>query len=83
MSGVDFDARYAVAGRGGVAFYLDRYYNDGRVDEDGEPLEIDTSRVVAVMVGDDQEWVVDVDQLRKLSDDEYCSGCGQIGCPWG
>ena len=35
-----------------------------------------------VMVGDDKEHIVDPDELIKIDDDAYCSGCGQIGCGW-
>jgi hypothetical protein len=38
------------------------------------------AKVVAVMVGDDTEYHFDSDQLRKISEDEFCYGCGQIGC---
>ena len=36
--------------------------------------------VRAVMVGDDREFIVDVDDLTEIPDDSYCPGCGQIGC---
>lgn len=39
-----------------------------------------TSVVRAVMVGDDRELEVDRSELKLISDDDYCSGCGQIGC---
>lgn len=39
-----------------------------------------TGMVVAVMVGDDQPHVVDPDDLVEIADDDYCEGCGQIGC---
>ena len=34
------------------------------------------------MIGDDQMFVFDVADLTVLHDDDYCSGCGQIGCGW-
>lgn len=36
--------------------------------------------VRAIMVGDDREHIVDIDDLTKIGDDDYCSVCGQIGC---
>jgi hypothetical protein len=36
--------------------------------------------VHVVMVGDDSLHAVEVDQLTVISDDDYCGGCGQIGC---
>lgn len=59
-------------------------------DHDGEcfayPDEVETRErddmVRAVMVGDDTVHLVDVDDLSKISEDDYCGGCGQIGCGW-
>ena len=94
---LDFEARYAVEGYGGIAFYLTRYFEEEKCheislgfDEEGfEDFEyvwdsvFDYERVIAVMVGDDREHIVDVSDLRKLDDEDYCSGCGQIGCGHG
>jgi len=44
---------------------------------------VDTTRVRAVMVGDDSVWEFDAGDLVKLDDEDYCSCCGQIGCEWG
>lgn len=53
-------------------------------DSEGEWVDDPNSgRVRAVMVGDDYEHVVDVSDLVPIDDNEYCSGCGQIGCSWG
>lgn len=44
-----------------------------------ESEEIENKQTVrAVMVGDDTVHLVDVDDLTVI--DDYCSGCGQIGC---
>lgn len=43
-------------------------------------LVSDLERVVAVMVGDDREHIVDVADLAMIADDGYCEGCGQVGC---
>jgi hypothetical protein len=90
---LDLDGRYAVAGHDGIAFWLKDYVRTLAVDEDGEPIigwlgdcedayDVDTSMVIAVMVGDDREHVVDVDDLTPLEEDAYCAGCGQLGCGW-
>ena len=99
MTDVDMNARYRVTGMPGVAFWLKGYapaprecpghpdgpimgvsfYCDGTCQED----EVDTSLVIAVMVGDDREHTVDVDDLVKLDEDEFCPECGQIGCTAG
>ena len=47
----------------------------------GEPEEVeDRTKVRAVMVGDDRTHIVDVDDLTEIADEDYCPGCGQIGC---
>ena len=35
------------------------------------------------MVGDDQYYRLPLDELAPLDEDQYCGGCGQIGCSWG
>jgi len=39
-------------------------------------------RIIAHMVGDDRAHTLDVDDVHKLDDSEYCAECGQIGCGW-
>jgi hypothetical protein len=62
------------------------YIGEGDPDDESsylysEPEQIeDTSRVRAVMVGDDFTHVINVDDLTKIGDDDYCHECGQIGC---
>lgn len=90
---LDLDARYTVDGWRGIAFYVTGYVQHDDlmefVDDDGNPTgEVeptgltydDPNMVIAIMVGDDREHIVDVADLTKLSDDEYCPVCGQIGC---
>lgn len=43
---------------------------------------IDYSMVIMRMVGDDRDHIIDVDDLTPISEDDYCAGCGQIGCGW-
>ncbi|HEY5606256.1 MAG TPA: hypothetical protein VIL45_07035 [Thermoplasmata archaeon] len=61
-------------------------------DEDGNEYEEETgegewvddpSRVVARMVGDDRDYTFGVDDIRPLHEEEFCPGCGQIGCGHG
>ena len=35
------------------------------------------------MVGDDQVHLVAISDLSPLDEEDYCGGCGQIGCAWG
>jgi len=46
-----------------------------------EPEEVERhDQVRAVMVGDDRTHIVDVDDLTEIAEEDYCPGCGQIGC---
>ncbi len=58
------------------------FYCDGWCNPTVE-YELDTSMVTAVMVGDNREHVIDVDDLTPISDEDFCAGCGQIGCGHG
>ena len=49
---------------------------------DGEWVDGDGARVRVVMVGD-HEWTVDAGDCTPLSEDDYCSECGQVGMLWG
>lgn len=79
---LDFDARYRIESMPGVAFWLKGYAQipDGFPDYAMADYVDDPDRVVAVMVGDDREHTIDVSELTKISEDDYCPGCGQIGC---
>lgn len=80
---------YQVRGHGLIAFRLDRWAESWELSDemdtygDGEWIEDpSTGQVIAIMVGDDYEWIVDVDDLIPLADDEFCVECGQIDCGW-
>jgi len=48
---------------------------------DGEWVDdLDCGQVRVVMVGDDYKHTVDIDDLEKIDDLDYCAECGQIGC---
>lgn len=99
--GIDFDARYTVAGMPGVAFWLhgwametrpesweldcditdpDHEHDEACYLHDEPELVPAFERVRAVMVGDDREHIVDTDDLTKITENDYCGGCGQTGC---
>lgn len=95
VSEIDFDAYYKVDGWGGIAFYLTGWAKDevetehvAYVYDDTPYFEYSTeivesdTQVIAIMVGDDTEHIVDVDSLTKIDADDFCGGCGQIGCSW-
>lgn len=51
---------------------------------DGEPeREPDTTMALVRMVGDDRDHEVGLDTLTPLPEDDFCGGCGQIGCAHG
>ena len=39
-----------------------------------------TGRLIAVMIGDDKRFLVDFEDLTEIDDEEFCLGCGQVGC---
>ncbi len=45
--------------------------------------EPDTDAAVVVMVGDDVRHRVPAGSLTVLDEDDFCGGCGQIGCGHG
>ncbi len=40
----------------------------------------DYTTVRAIMVGDDREHFVALEDLTPIAEDDFCHGCGQIGC---
>jgi hypothetical protein len=76
---LDFDARYTVAGYGGVAFWLKGWAILEHPSFEEDPVLSDDV-VLAVMVGDDEVHQVAVDDLTLIGEDDYCHECGQVGC---
>ncbi len=69
--------------------YTEDYYEpEDQADTHGpecylynEPEEVDdTTRVQAVMVGNDRVAFIDVDDLVLLPESGFCRDCGQVGC---
>jgi len=64
----------------------DCHVNEDKLHEEdtgeGEWIEQDETcgRVVVVMVGDDTRREVDIEDLKKIGDLDYCASCGQVGC---
>lgn len=86
LEGVNFDfqANYTVDGYRGIAWNVYDYVMTEGPDTEwtGEP-EVDYDRVVCVMVGDDRRFEFDITELTKIEEDEFCHGCGQVGCGHG
>jgi hypothetical protein len=64
----------------------DCHENEDKLHEEdtgeGEWVEQDEScgRVIVTMVGDDGKHEIDIEDLTKIDDLDYCAVCGQIGC---
>lgn len=43
---------------------------------------IDYEWVIAVITGDNHQFMIEVSELSEIGDDDYCPSCGQIGCDW-
>lgn len=71
---------FAVDEYPGIAWHF--YGAETEPDEDTywTGIENPTGRAVMVMVGDDRKFSIDVESVTELDDDEFCYGCGQIGC---
>jgi hypothetical protein len=90
----DFSKAYRVDGHDGIAWRATSHVEESVLvhdyyeDDDGSASYaeyedvVNTSMVNAHMVGDDRNFVFDVDDLTPLEDDEYCGSCGQVGCGW-
>jgi hypothetical protein len=71
----------------GIALRFDSYcggldnYNGYEDDEweDGQEL----TSAFFHMVGDDRLYEIEIEDIEILDDDEFCGGCGQIGCGHG
>jgi len=47
---------------------------------DEEPTDRRTGFIVARMIGDDRNFVLDAGDVTPISREDYCGECGQIGC---
>lgn len=45
--------------------------------------QAEVQQVKIRMVGDDRDFLVDRSEVTAIEEDEFCGGCGQIGCGWG
>lgn len=81
---LDFDATYRmVRDSNAVAWVLWGMETEPDEDTEWSGCENDTGKVLVCMVGDDHYSAVDPDDIGPvLEDEDYCSGCGQVGCGW-
>jgi len=81
QSTADTSKYYKVADSPGIAWYTLGPVKVRDEDYEWTGIEYDhDSLVQMVMVGDDCVFEVDKDDLTELDEDEFCHGCGQIGC---
>lgn len=71
----------------GIAFYIHKKATSVipmMDDEDGEIYDYEEVDIpdtwVCIMVGDDREHEVEEEDMTLLDPEDYCCGCGQIGC---
>lgn len=82
--GFDFEPAYTAAGwSAGIAWRAFAYETEPDEDTEWSGYENHTGLILAHMVGDDRTFSFEPDDLTPISDDDYCSGCGQVGCGWG
>lgn len=84
LENFDFESAYKAAGWGdGIAWRAFDYEAEADEDTEWTGMYVATGLILCHMVGDDTSYGFDPDDLTPIGDDEYCSGCGQIGCGWG
>lgn len=69
-----------IDGHPGIAWYVRGWQTEPDEDTEWTGIEERTGRLVCTMVGDDSQWLFDLDDIRPLARSEYCGVCGQIGC---
>jgi hypothetical protein len=74
---------YRVKGYSGIAFWIWGWETEPTEETEWSGMEERTGKVLATMVGDDRKHAVDPDDLTPLGKEDYCGGCGQIGCHCG
>lgn len=78
---VNGDSRaYSVAGWDGIAWRVIGAEIEPDEDTEWTGYERATGRVTAAMIGDDAVFAFDPADVSPISDLDYCSSCGQIGC---
>lgn len=71
---------YVVDGYRGVAWRVMGWETEPDEDTEWSGIEVRTGKVVCIMVGDDQRFCFDADELTPLKREAWCGECGQIGC---
>lgn len=81
--GAPFDFEPAYIGDGwssGIAWRAYAYETEPDQDTEWTGMENPTGRILAHMIGDDRTFTFEPDELTPIGEDDYCPGCGQVGC---
>ena len=71
---------YTADGYRGVAWRIIGREMQETPDTEWDGIYEPTGHIIACMVGDDRPFSFDPDELTRIADEDYCAGCGQIGC---
>ncbi len=69
-----------IDGHDGIAWHVLGFQTEPDEDTEWSGEEVQTGQLVCMMVGDDNHWLFDPSDIKKLAREDYCSECGQIGC---
>jgi hypothetical protein len=64
----------------GIAWYCVGPELEDDADTEWTGYQVETGRVLMVMVGDDRKFPTDPEDVQPIADDAFCRDCGQIGC---
>lgn len=73
-----FDGAFKI-GKEGVAYVVLGWQVEADEDTEWSGMMNRTGKLVCVMVGDDSKYLFEPEDLTAIDEDDYCSGCGQIG----
>jgi hypothetical protein len=75
-----FNGAFRVRGWPAVAWRVAGWETEPNEETEFSGYEVRTGKLLAVMVGDDAYHRVDPEDLIPLKREDYCGGCGQVGC---
>lgn len=79
-NGGALDGAWTVDGYAGIAWHLLGWQVEPDEDTEWSGTYNRTGDVVAVMVGDDRRFIVELGDLNPIKPEDYCGQCGQMGC---
>ena len=71
---------YRVDGYDGIAWRVLGWETVPDEDTEWSGFGVRTDRVVCRMVGDDRDFMFELDDIHAIDREDYCGECGQIGC---